>query len=96
MLVNCSICLTDIPRDRIKVAANGKKYLNVTLQDLREADEYGHTHSLFCSQTKEEREAKEKRVYIGRGREVVFNQRTPSAEEIAALPTASDFEDLPF
>lgn len=96
MLINLSICLSDIPKDRIKLANNGKKYLNVTVQDLREADEYGNTHSLYCTQTKEEREAKEKRTYIGRGKEFVFQSARPSVEEVAELPVAEDLDDLPF
>lgn len=96
MLINLSICLSDIPKDRIKLANNGKKYLNVTVQDLREADEYGNTHSLYCTQTKEEREAKEKRTYIGRGKEFVFQSAQPSVEEVAELPVAEDLDDLPF
>lgn len=96
MLINCSICLTDIPKDRIKCADNGKKYLSITVQDLREADEYGHTHSIFISQSKEERESKEKRTYVGRGRAVVFNQPQPTIEQVAAMPPAEDIEDLPF
>lgn len=95
-LINCSICLTDIPKERIKLANNGKKYLSITVQDLREVDEYGHTHSLFISQSKEDREAKEKRTYIGRGKAVVFNNQQPSIEEVAALPPADNIEDLPF
>lgn len=96
MLINLSICLSDIPKDRIKLANNGKKYLNVTVRDLREADEYGNTHSLYCTQTKEEREAKEKRTYIGRGKEFVFQSARPSVEEVSELPVAEDLDDLPF
>ena len=96
MLINLSICLNDIPKEHIKLANNGKKYLALTIQDLREADEYGNTHSVFISQTKEEREAKEKRTYIGRGKEVVFQSSRPSVEEVAALPPADNIEDLPF
>ena len=45
-LINCSICLSDIPADRIKLFdKNGKKYLSIVVADLREADEYGNTHS---------------------------------------------------
>lgn len=96
MLINLSICLSDIPKDRIKLANNGKKYLSITVQDLKEADEYGNTHSLYCTQTKEEREAKEKRTYIGRGKEFVFQSARPSVEEVAELPVAEDLDDLPF
>ena len=96
MLINLSICLTDIPKDRIKLANNGKKYLAITVQDLREADEYGNTHSVYATQTKEEREAKEKRTYIGRGKEFVFQSARRSVEQVAELPVAEDIDDLPF
>lgn len=96
MLINLSICLSDIPKDRIKLANNGKKYLAITVQDLREADEYGNTHSLFVTQTKEEREAKEKRTYIGRGKAVVFENARQSVEQVAEMPIADDTNDLPF
>lgn len=96
MLINLSICLSDIPKDRIKLANNGKKYLSITVQDLKETDENGNTHSLYCTQTKEEREAKEKRTYIGRGKEVVFQSARPSVEQVAELPVAEDLDDLPF
>ena len=97
MLINCSICLTDIPRCRIKLAHNGKKYLNITIQDLRESpDQYGNTHSVFCTQTKEERDAQEKRTYLGNGKEVVFQSQRMSAEDVEHLPMASNNDDLPF
>lgn len=96
MLINLSICLSDIPKERIKLANNGKKYLAITVQDLREADEYGNTHSVYATQTKEEREAKEKRTYIGRGKEFVFQSARPSVEQVVELPVAEDIDDLPF
>lgn len=96
-LINCSICLSDIPKDRIKTFdKNGKKYLSIVVAELREADEYGNTHSIYISQTKEEREAREKRSYIGRGKAVVFNSQQPSIDEVAAMPPASYVDDLPF
>ena len=96
-LINCSICLSDIPADRIKLFdKNGKKYLSIVVAELREADEYGNTHSIYISQTKEEREAREKRTYIGRGKEVVFNSQQPSIDEVAAMPPANFVDDLTF
>lgn len=98
MLINLSICLTDIPKDKIKLANNGKKYLAITVQDLKEADEYGNTHSLYVTQTKEEREAKERRAYIGRGKEAIFKSAAPapSVEQLEELPPVEDLDDLPF
>lgn len=96
-LINCSICLSDIPKEKIKMYdKNGKKYLSVVVADLREADEYGNTHSVYISQTREEREANERRTYIGRGKAVTFGNPHPSIDAVADLPTATSSEDLPF
>ena len=34
---------------------------------------YGETHTLYVSQTKEEREAKDDKKYVGSGKEYVYN-----------------------
>lgn len=39
-----SICLSDIPKELITTAKNGKKYLNVVVNRRREVGQYGHTH----------------------------------------------------
>lgn len=39
-----SICLSDIPKELITTAKNGKKYLNVVINRRREVGQYGHTH----------------------------------------------------
>lgn len=97
MLINFSICLTDIPKERIKVANNGKKYLKVSIQDLRvKPDQYGNTHSMYCAQDEEERKRGDKRFYIGNGRELVFVDRRMTAEDVEAMPTMKPDDDLPF
>jgi hypothetical protein len=96
-LINCSICLSDIPKEKIKLHDNGKKYLSVVVSDLREKDAYGNTHSIYVSQTREEREAKTDKIYIGKGKEVTFDhQPQPSIEAVADLPPAISSDDLPF
>lgn len=96
MIINLSVCLSDLPKDKIKLADNGKKYISLTVRDLQSADAYGNTHTLFVSQTKKEREAKANRTYVGRGKEVVFQSAQPSVEQVADLPVAEDIDDLPF
>lgn len=96
MIINLSVCLTDLPKDKIKLAENGKKYISLTIRDLQTADAYGNTHTLFVSQTKEEREAKANRTYVGRGKEVVFRAATPTIEDVESLPAAENLDDLPF
>ena len=49
-LINCSICLSDVPPEWIKQSANGKKYLNITVASKREVDKYGKTHSVSINQ----------------------------------------------
>ena len=39
-----SICLSDITKDMVKVANNGKKYLNVIIGERREVSKMGNTH----------------------------------------------------
>ena len=77
-LINVSLCVSDIPRDKIFVVENGKKYI------------------VFMRQSKEERERKDKRVYVGRGKSVVFRPAEPTPDQVADLPVAENVDDLPF
>lgn len=95
-LINVSLCLSDIPKDKIKVGKNGKKYLSVVVSKLREPDAYENTHSVFVNQSKEERERKDSRTYIGRGKEVVFREADPTPAQVDEMPTADEVDDLPF
>ena len=94
-LILGSICLSDIPKEKIKAAANGKKYLNICIAERREPDQYENTHTIYVSQTKEEREAKANKCYIGSGKLYDPNP-APNAEQVAQMPPADDVDDLPF
>ena len=91
-LINASICLSDIPRDQILTGKNGKKYLSISISERREVDRFGNTHSVYIRQTKEQREAKEERIYIGEGKAIVFD-KTPAQQPVAEPQIPSD---LPF
>jgi hypothetical protein len=93
-LINISICLSDIPKDKIKEAANGKKYINLCLASRKETGKYGETHTLFVSQTKDEREFNIQPVYVGSGKEYV--PQVATAENIESMPAAKSMDDLPF
>lgn len=95
-LINLPICLSDIPKEAIKQATNGKKYITLIVQNLRDIDESGNTHSISVAQTKEQRERKEKKVYLGRGKEYHFAANNPTAEQVGSMPIATDIDDLPF
>lgn len=95
-MINVSLCVSDIPRDKIFVAESGKKYISICVSELREVDQYENTHSVFIRQTKEERERKDKRTYVGRGKAVVFRSPEPTPDQVGELPVAEDVSDLPF
>jgi hypothetical protein len=94
-MITISLCLSDIPKEKIKQAANGKKYINLILYELRETGMYGATHTLTVSKTKEEREANAETLYVGRGKQYVPKTETLTPQQIDELPQA-DIDDLPF
>lgn len=95
-LYNGSICLSDIPKNKINEGKNGKKYLNVTLWVNDNPDQYGNIGSVQVSQTKEQREAQEKKVYIGNFKQpqVVAQGTIPASGTTYASADTND--DLPF
>ena len=92
-LYNGSICLSDIPKEKITTSEkNGKKYLNFNLWVNDAEDQYGNIGSLNVSQSKEEREAGQKKVYFGNIKEV--KQSEPTAQPGSAA--VDELNDLPF
>jgi len=92
-ILNGSICLSDIPKDKMtKSEKNGKVYVNVNIYVNDEADQFGNDGSISVTQSKQEREQKVKRVYIGNVKKPAFTASAPSA---AQQTDASNF-DLPF
>tara|TARA_R110002074_G_scaffold32991_3_gene91896 strand:- start:616 stop:882 length:267 start_codon:yes stop_codon:yes gene_type:complete len=77
-IVNASLDLTKIEKSKIIKGKKGS-YINITMFINDENDQYGNNTSVIISQTKEEREAKIPRVYLGNGRTVGNNQ--PKEEE---------------
>lgn len=95
--ISISICLSDIPKDRIKAADNGKKYINLAVTRMKEPDKYEQTHTVFVSQSKEEREAKENKIYVGKGKEINFTPSSATVQSVESMPEMSPEEDdLPF
>ena len=88
-----SICLSDIPKNRILKHANGKLYLALQTYDNDAPDKYDNDFSVSISLTKEEIEAKKNgttvnRVFLGNGR--IWEDKGMQAA------TAEETDDLPF
>ena len=98
MLINISICLSEIPREAVKIGNNGLKYINLCVAERREPDKFGQTHTVFVSQSKEGREAKAEKKYLGSGKAADFAPQNISAtpEAVNDMPPADDMSDLPF
>jgi hypothetical protein len=80
-----SICVSDIDKSKLTQAKNGKLYLSVDIWINDQPDNYGNTGSISIRQSKEEREAKIKKTYIGNLKPV---EKSNSAAPI--------MQDLPF
>jgi hypothetical protein len=83
-----SICVSDIPKEKLTQAKNGKLYLNIDLWINAEVDKYGNIGSVSVRQSKEEREVKEKKIYIGNFKKSDLKQPEVPAQNI--------IDDLPF
>lgn len=97
-----SICLTDIPKEKILIHENGKKYLMLETWDNDEPDKYDNDFSVSVALSKDEVErskAGEKilRNYLGNGRiwEPVNKMREATPEEVAQMENEDD-DGLPF
>lgn len=83
-LINLSVCLSDIDKTKIKKASNGKLYAGITVRMRKEPDQYGQDVYAYMQQSKEEREAKAEKVYVGNGKRVVFTQSPDEMQEASA------------
>ena len=100
-IIKTSINLNNIPKDKI---FNGKKgkYLPITITLNNEPDQFGNQGPVVVEQTKEEREAKASKTYLGNVKVVWTNGNNvataPRDNQPQAGPTASAAakEDLPF
>ncbi len=100
-IIKTSIDLNKIPKDKIYVGKKGK-YLPVTITLNDELDQFGNNGPIIVEQTKEEREAKVDKVYLGNVKVVWTNGDNVAAapregqpqQAAAAVPEPAD--DLPF
>ena len=102
-IIKANINLNDIPKEKIYVGKKGK-YLPITITLNDEVDNYGNQGPVVVEQSKEEREAKVAKVYLGNVQVVWSNGEnvpaaprdgSPAPVQQAATPVAAD-DDLPF
>ena len=99
-IIKASINLNNIPKDKI---FNGKKgkYLPITITINDEVDQFGNQGPVVVEQSKEEREAKVAKTYLGNVKVVWTNgnnvDTAPRDGQPAPKPAAQvEDADLPF
>jgi hypothetical protein len=93
-IIAASIDLAKIDKSKIQTK-NGAMYYNITININDEADKYGNICSIITNQTKEEREAKAKKQYIGNGK-MVWSSDGSKPVAKASTSSTDNFGDMPF
>lgn len=95
-LINLSIRVDQLQKQKFVAGKDGKVYYNFTIAVNDEANQYGQNVSAYDSQTKEEREAKKSKLYIGNGN-VIWNDGKITTVKKEQPATAKEVEsDFPF
>jgi hypothetical protein len=66
-IINLSIRVDKLPKEKFVMGKDGAVYYNCTLSINDDANQWGQNVSLTDSQTKEERDAKKQKNYLGNG-----------------------------
>jgi hypothetical protein len=101
-IIKASINLSEIPADKIITGKKGK-YLPITITINDELDQFNNQGPIVVAQTKEEREAKQKKTYLGNvqvvwtnGDNVAAAPRDDQPAQAAPVGQAAPADDLPF
>mgnify|MGYP001244317259 FL=1 len=101
-IIKASINLNEIPKDKIIIGKKGK-YLPITITLNDEVDQFGNQGPVIVDQTKEEREAKVAKTYLGNVQVVWTNGDNVAAAPRDDQPMKGDpvfqtapADDLPF
>lgn len=89
-LISMSIDVSKIDKSKLIKGEKGQ-YLNLTISLNDQKDNYGNDCSAWQSQSKEERDAKAQRNFLGNGKVVWSGESAPVSQG-----SSSDTDDLPF
>lgn len=94
MIITASINLSKIDKTKLTKDKNGNLWLNMDIFVSDTPDRYGNDVSIAYRQTKEERELKEKRGYIGNGK-IVYGKIPRTQQSLINNDNNTD-DGLPF
>jgi hypothetical protein len=91
-IIAISVNVDKLDKDRFAIAKNGDRYMNLMVNVNDKLDNYGNQASVTESQTKEEREAKEKRNFVGNGKIVWTNGEIEKLEAKRSQPASGGYK----
>jgi len=97
-LINGSIRVDKLPKEKFIKGKDGAVYYNLTIA-VNDETRYGNNVAFMDSQTKEERDAKMPKTYLGNGKVVWTDGKVTLAEreeEKVLVPVDEQSGDLPF
>lgn len=105
-IIKASIDLTKIPKEKIVDGKKGK-YINIVVNVNNDVDQFGNQASVVVDQTKDERDAKTPKTYLGNGKIVWSDgqfadpapregQKGGWAPGPQSQPAPQQADDLPF
>ncbi len=97
-IIKANINLNNIPKEKIYKGKKGN-YLTIAITVNDEPDQFGDQGAVIVDQTKEEREAKVEKTYLGNVKVVWTNGTFPEPNFDGAPPQEKpkvEAEDLPF
>ena len=93
-IISASIDLAKIDKSKIVAGKNGALYYNINIIINDDVDQYGNICGITNTQSKEEREAKAKKQYIGNGKQV-WSSNGPAPAK-ATVESPMYLGDMPF
>ncbi len=94
-LITGSIRVDKLPKEKFIMGKDGAVYYNFTIS-VQDETRYGNNVAFMDSQTKEERDAKVQKTYLGNGKVVWTDGSITLAEKEDAKVEATAESDLPF
>lgn len=101
-IIGGSIDLNKIDKTKIIPGKDGAKYYNIDIIVNDEPNQYGKDVQIVEPQTKEQRQAKDKRTFLGSGKTVFIKEAdgvrvsAPIEKGQSTNPSTASDDDLPF
>jgi len=95
-LINLSLRVDKLPKEKFVQGKDGAVYYNFTIGVNDDSNQWGQNVSATDSQTKEEREAKKPKSYLGNGNVVWTDGNIKLADKKVEVTAKEIASDLPF